>query len=328
MFARRAELGRCFVAPPQVADMADGLAGAGYPSDAITIDQLVGALQPALAAACARSRAMAAIRISYYAGNQSFVSRLDARTKLLYIGWVFVMIVVFSHPLYQAFTLATLLAAVALGRLSAWAVIKAGRFGIYVGLASWLLWIVFLRDQGAPLLWLGPLVVTDQGALVGLAVAMRITLVLFAFLVVAMTTPNRELIAGLQGLRVPLVFAMAIGIVLRLIPQFQAEHASIVEAQQSRATEFERGGLFQRLRKRTAYVIPLSLRALKIASDLSVAMDSRAFDPYAPRTVMRAARRTRADRFILGLLGAAAVAGVLLRLLGYGGVAGGMGLGQ
>ncbi len=271
---------------------------------------------------------MASIRISYYEGGDSFLSRLDPRVKLLYILWVLGMIMVFSHPLYQSLTMLTLLAAAYLGGLSLWSVIKAGRFGIYVGLASWALWIIFLSDEGNALfhLWRWP--VTDIGVLVGLSVALRITSVLFAFLIVAMTTPTRDITTGLYQLRLSMVFAMVIGIILRLIPQLQAEHATIVEAQKSRATEFDKGGLITRFRKHTSYVIPLALRALKIVSDLSVAMESRAFDPNAKRTFVRQLDFRAVDKGILLFMAFTLVGGIVLRLTGFGGVAAGVVVGR
>jgi len=261
---------------------------------------------------------MARLRLSYFERGDSFVGRLDPRTKLLYILWVFGMIMVFSHPLYQSFTLLTLLGATLLGGLSLLAVIKAGRFGLYVGLASWVLWIIFLADEGRALFHVWRWAVTDAGVLVGLSVAMRVTSVLFAFLIIAMTTPPRDLTTGLYQLRVSVVFAMAVSIILRLIPQLQAELATIIEAQKSRATEFDRGGLLARFRKHTAYIIPLTLRALKIVSELSVAMEARAFDPYARRTFVRAGRLGGADKALLIAMGLTLVASVALRLMGVG----------
>jgi energy-coupling factor transport system permease protein len=256
------------------------------------------------------------------------VARLDPRTKLLYILWVFAMIMVFSHPLYQAFTMGTLLLAAWGGGLSLWEVIKAGRFGVYVGLVSWILWILFLQDEGQPLFHFWVITVTNVGVLVGLSVALRITSILFAFLIVAMTTSTPDIIAGLYSLRVPLVFAIVIGIILRLIPQLQAEHTTIVEAQKSRATEFDKGGLLTRFRKHSSYVIPLSLRALKIVSDLSLAMESRAFDPYAERTFMHRPRYAAIDKLLLTAMLLALVAGIAMRIAGYGGIVAGMMVGR
>ncbi len=261
---------------------------------------------------------MTAIRVSYYEGVKSFLSRLDPRTKLIYILWVFAMIMVFTDPLYQAFTMATLLLAAFAGKLALKRVMKFGQLGIYAGVLSWVLWIVFLRDQGNPLFGIFGWAVTDMGVLKGLSVALRITSVLFAFLIVAMATPTRDIITGLYQMKVSVVFAMVVGIVLRLIPQFQAEHGTIIEAQKSRATEFDKGGLITRFRKHTAYIIPLSLRALKIVSDLSVAMESRAFDPYGKRNFVRASQFSRTDKILLGLMVFFLIACIAIRILGYG----------
>lgn len=272
---------------------------------------------------------MGAIRLSFYEGNESFLSRLDPRTKLTYILWVFCMIMVLTDPAYQSFTMITLLLAIFAANLSLLKVISAGKFGVYVGVASWVLWIIFLVNQGSPLFTVLGRSVTDYGVLKGLSVALRIMSVLFAFLIVAMATPTRQIISGLYGMKVSVVFSMVVGIVLRLIPQFQAEHANIIEAQKSRATEFEKGGLITRFRKHTSYIIPLSLRALKIVSDLSIAMESRAFDPYFKRTFVAQTSLTRTDKILLGLMALTLAGSILLRVLGYGGLElGTLGTGQ
>ena len=261
---------------------------------------------------------MATIRISYYEGAKTFLSRLSPRVKLIYILWVFAMIMVFTDPVYQAFTMLTLVLAAWAGNLSPGRVLKFGKLGVYVGVLSWVLWIIVLRNQGTVLFNVFGLTITQYGVLKGLSIALRITSVLFAFLIVAMATPTREIITGLYQLRISVVFSMVIGIVLRLIPQFQAEHGIIIEAQKSRATEFDKGGLIARFRKHTAYIIPLSLRALKIVSDLSVAMESRAFDPYRKRTFVCARELERIDKILFWLMAIFLVASILLRVFGLG----------
>lgn len=272
---------------------------------------------------------MASIRLSYYEGNRSFLSELDPRVKLTYVAWVFAMIMVFIDPLYQGFTMLTLVLAVLAGGLSFSKVLSAGKIGIFVGTASWILWLIFLRDQGSVLFSILGFPVTDYGVLKGLAIALRITSVLFAFLIVAMTTPTRDIITGLYGMHVSVVFSMVVGIVLRLIPQFQSEHATIMEAQKSRATEFDKGGLMARFRKHTAYIIPLTLRALKIVSDLSIAMEARAFDPNADRTFARELKLDTTDKIILAGMALCLLGSIVLRVYGFGGLSlGGLSTGQ
>ncbi|MGH7744606.1 MAG: energy-coupling factor transporter transmembrane component T family protein, partial [Candidatus Dormibacteria bacterium] len=245
---------------------------------------------------------------------------LDPRVKILYLIWVFLMMCVLMHPVILLAILLVTVGAVYAGRLSLWNLMKTARFGLFVAIASWVLWIVFLRSQGAVLISLGPLQVTEPGVMNGWSVAARIAGILFAFLVVFQTTANREVMTALYRLRVSVPFAMVIGIILRLIPQLRAEHATILEAQRSRAVEFNRGNLFARMRKHIAYIVPLILRALKITSDLSIAMEARGFDPYARRTFSEVLEIDARDVALIVLMAITLLAAVCARIAGFGGM--------
>lgn len=263
---------------------------------------------------------MASIGITLYNGEESPLSRLDPRTKLLWILWVFAMIIVVLDPRYQLLIILSVIMAVVAGRLQPKTVLKAGQFGVYVGLVSWLLWIFFLPDQGHPLLHVFGRPVTDAGIMTGLSVAIRVMTILFAFVIVAMTTPIRSIITGLYRMRVSTVFAMVIGMILRMIPQLQAEHSVIVEAQRSRGIDFDSGNILQRLRRHMSYAIPLTVRSLKIVNEMGIAMDSRAFDPYAKRTFQPELSFRRVDRVLLAAMALTLLASIALRFVGYGGI--------
>lgn len=244
----------------------------------------------------------------------------DPRVKILYLLWVFLTVSVMAHPLILSLIFLVTIAVVYGSRLSLGSLLKTGRLGLFVAGASWLLWIIFLRRQGPVLLSISGWNITEPGFFNGWSVAARIAAILLAFLVVFKTTSTREVMTALYRLHVSVPFAMVIGITLRLIPQLQAEHATILEAQRSRAVEFEKGGLLARMRKHTAYIIPLVLRALKITSDLSLAMEARAFDPYARRTFSQTLEFDTADLLILMLLGVTLVASIGARIRGLGGM--------
>ena len=263
---------------------------------------------------------MADIGVSLYNGEDSPLARIDPRTKLLWILWVFAMIVVVLDPLYQSVIIVSIVCAMLAGRLRPSAVISAGRFGLYVGFVSWLLWIFFLPEQGDPLFFVFGRPVTDAGVLTGLSVAIRVIVILFAFVIVAMTTSIRSIITGLYRMRVSTVFAMVIGMILRMIPQLRAEHAVIVEAQRSRGIDFDSGSILTRLRRHMSYAIPLTVRSLKIVNEMGIAMDSRAFDPYAKRTFQPELSFSKTDRWLLVVMALTLVASIALRFAGYAGV--------
>jgi len=245
---------------------------------------------------------------------------VDPRVKILYLGWVFFMVSALAHPLILSLIFLLTVVIVFASRLSLLALIKAGRLGWFVAGVSWLLWIIFLRHQGPVLFSVRSWSVTEPAILNGLSVAARIAAILLAFLVVFKSTSTRSVMTALYRLHVSVPFAMVIGITLRMIPQMQAEHATILEAQRSRGVEFNKGNLLARMRKHTAYIIPLVLRSLKITSDLSLAMEARAFDPYARRTFSETLEFSALDVVFLVLMGLTLAAGVGARLLGYGGM--------
>lgn len=263
---------------------------------------------------------MAARSAEVPAGGAAIARTLDPRVKMFYLVWIFLMVSILMHPLVLFAIFLVTLAGIFAAKLSVLAVARSARIGLLIALASWLLWIVFLRAQGTVLLAVGSFHVTEPGIYNGCSVACRIASILFAFLAVFRTTTNREVMTALYRLHVSVPFAMVIGITLRLIPQLQAEHAIIIEAQRSRAVEFDQGSLLARMRKHTSYIVPLVLRALKITSDLSLAMEARAFDAYAPRTFSESFEFRPRDYLLLILMGLSLGAAVVLRLLGFGGM--------
>ena len=245
---------------------------------------------------------------------------VDPRVRILYLAWIFLLVSVLAHPLVLS-SISLLTVAIAfMSRLSMRELVKAGRLGWFVAGISWVLWIFFLRRQGAALIAFESWQITAPGVFNGLSVTARITSILLAFLVVFKSTSTRLVMTALYQLRVSVPFAMVIGITLRLIPQMQAEHATILEAQRSRAVEFDRGAFLARMRKHTAYIIPVVLRALKITSDLSLAMEARAFDPNARRTFATVLAFSRADVLWLVLMGLSLAVAIGARLLGFGGM--------
>jgi|GEM_PF-1324347 len=244
----------------------------------------------------------------------------DPRVKILYLVWVFLMVSVMMHPLLLLLIFLLTVATACASGLSLWVLVKSARFGLFIAAASWILWIFFLRSQGVVLFSVGALKVTEPGVFNGWSVASRIAAILLAFVVVFKTTSNRKVMTALYRLHVSVPFAMVIGITLRLIPQLQAEYATILEAQRSRAVEFDKGGLLARMRKHIAYIIPLILRALKITSDLSLAMESRAFDPYARRTFSEMFEFDSRDVAVVIFMGVTLLTAIIARVSGFGGM--------
>ncbi len=231
---------------------------------------------------------------SIYVDRPSYVHhQLDPRTKLAALGAIFVLALAFNHPAVLG---GLVLLVLVVGRLAqvGWrsmAPFLAGSVWFLVlGVAIWPLYV-----QGGPdLFTVAGQTITLNGLLFGLAMGLRVALMVTAAGVWMMTTSPR------------------------FVPLLNAERATIAEAQQARALDLRRGNPFSRALKSVAIIGPLFIRAIDVAQGLALAMDARGFAARDSRTSIVELRLTRADRFIMYSLLAASILAVVLRLLGVG----------
>ncbi|RME38910.1 MAG: energy-coupling factor transporter transmembrane protein EcfT, partial [Thermoflexia bacterium] len=105
---------------------------------------------------------------------------------------------------------------------------------------------------------------------------------------------------------------------LRLVPTFAGAGATIVQAQISRGLDLESGNILQRAGKFIPLGVPLFIYAVRHTNMLAMALESKAFNPGAPRTWYLQLRMRRADYLALAVLTAIFLAALSLRLQGYG----------
>jgi energy-coupling factor transport system permease protein len=255
---------------------------------------------------------------SIYVDRPSYIHHgLDPRTKLAALGAVFVLALAFNHPgVLGGLVLLVLVA----GRLAqvGWrsmAPFLAGSvWFIVLGVVIWPLYV-----HGGPMLFtIAGQTITLDGLLFGLAMGLRVALMVTAAGVWMMTTSPQKLTVGLLHLGLPYKAGVAMTAAIRFVPLLNAERATIAEAQQARALDLRRGNPFSRAVKSVAIIGPLFIRAIDVAQGLAVAMDARGFGVRDGRTSIVELRLTRADRLVmLALLGASLLA-IALRVLGIG----------
>lgn len=139
--------------------------------------------------------------------------------------------------------------------------------------------------KGETLWKLGPLTITDQGLHTGAFLVIRLVMIIIGSSLLTFTTKPMKLTDGIEYLLRPLSrfgvpvhdFAMTMTIALRFIPTLLEETDKIMKAQQSRGADFESGSLVQRAKKLLPIMIPLLVSALRIASDLAMAMEARCY---------------------------------------------------
>ncbi|MBD5422895.1 MAG: energy-coupling factor transporter transmembrane protein EcfT [Mycoplasma sp.] len=83
------------------------------------------------------------------------------------------------------------------------------------------------------------------------------------------------------------IFTMIISIAFRFVPTLVDEASRIFKAQASRGMDFKNGSLKTKTKSLIVLIIPLFVSSFSKADDLSNAMETRGYNPYAKRTSYR-----------------------------------------
>jgi energy-coupling factor transport system permease protein len=251
-----------------------------------------------------------------YLDRDTWVHRLDPRTKMLLLIGAFVLAFLFVNPLYGLVVLAMVLAfgyaaksLVNLKRI--WFIL------LMIAVMTVILWTLFGSGE-TPLFWL----VEREALLYGIGAALRIDIMIVAGMIFLSTTRNEEIATGLVKLGIPYRFAFAVSTALRLVPTIAATGATIGQAQRSRGLDLESGNLIQRIRKNTPLLIPVFVSTIRSTNVFSMALESKGFGASPQRTYFLKIELTRRDALVLVSFAALLVAALALRFAGYGGVEG------
>ena len=234
------------------------------------------------------------ITLGQYFPGDSFIHRLDPRTKLL--ATVALIAIVFVAQGFSGFLL-----------IAAFVVACAVSTGIHLkflirGLKPIMLIIIFtfflnlfFQTGGNELVHIGFLRITDQGLRTAAFMATRLILLVVCSQLLTLTTSPIALTDGLESLFRPLEvvhfpaheIAMMMSIALRFIPTLMDEADKIMKAQKARGANFETGSLVQRAKAMVPLLVPLFVGAFRRAEDLALAMDARCYRGGAGRTRMK-----------------------------------------
>lgn len=232
------------------------------------------------------------ITIGQYFPGQSFVHKLDPRTKILATALYIVLLFVVRNA--WGFLAAAVLMAIIIG--SSDIPLRV----VLRGLKP--LWFVILftaffnlfYGTGAPIFseigWLHWL--TWNGVKNALFMAVRIVLLVIGTSFMTYTTSPIMLTGALESLLSPLKvlhvpvheMSMMMTIALRFIPTLVDETDKIINAQKARGADFETGNLFRRAKALIPILIPLIISAFRRAEELADAMECRCYHGGNHRT--------------------------------------------
>jgi energy-coupling factor transport system permease protein len=251
-----------------------------------------------------------------YLERGTVLHRLDPRAKLGALIGIFIMPFCFNHPLY---VLVLLLAVIA---LTCWARALPNLWRVFPLLLllfvfSSAMWSLFARGETI-LLRLGPLAISRESLLYGLAMGTRLVTMVLAGVVFLSTTMVEEFSWALWRFGLPFGASFALSTAFRLVPTFLGSGATVAKAQKSRGLELDRGNIFRRIARHGPLLVPIFVSAIRKTDLLAMALESKGFGSRRRRATYLQSSVGLREILALAAVAAALALCLALRLTGHG----------
>ena len=252
----------------------------------------------------------------FFPGN-SFIHKLDPRTKLVMLVVYIVALFVAVNWISYGVMLAFLTLCIAVSRIPLKNIVRGMKPMVVILLFTGIL-NVFLTQGETVWLQFWSVTITKEGVFRAIFMIARIMMLVTGTFLLTYTTSPIALTDGLESLLSPLkVFrfpvheiSMMMCIALRFIPTLIEETDKIMSAQKARGADFETGGLIQRVKALVPILIPLFISAFRRADELATAMECRCYHGGEGRTKMKLLRYKRRDFGAYGI-GILLLAGII-----------------
>lgn len=257
-----------------------------------------------------------------YRRGDSFLHRLDPRTKLLVLLVVSIAALLFSSLPALALILSFVLALAFASRLAS-ALARA------LTLVLPLLILVIVLDSifskvSSGTVWFSSEIgilhpeITTGGILFAIAMGLRLlTLTGISFLFIMTTSPD-DFVRSLRAMRVPVILTFSLGYALRSTTGLADDTRQIMDAQRSRGLELDKGTGLKNWSKLVALFTPVTVSLLKRSKYTADAMQARGFRQSAYPTCYRLKKAGREDTImVVFLLALALILTGLFWISGY-----------
>ena len=263
------------------------------------------------------------ITLGQFFPGDSFVHRLDPRTKLLFLVVYIAALFTASNWISYGAVLVFLGFVILISRIPLKAIVRGMKPLVFILVFTGILNIFFTVGETV-LVSFWKITITQEGLVRAAFMIARILMLITGTFLLTYTTSPIALTDGLEALLKPLKvikfpvheLAMMMCIALRFIPTLIEETDKIMSAQKARGADFESGNLFKRVGALIPILVPLFISAFRRADELATAMECRCYQGGEGRTKMKLLRYTLWDFEAFGV-GAVVLAAVcLLRSIG------------
>ncbi|WP_411169546.1 energy-coupling factor transporter transmembrane component T family protein [Clostridium sp. MB05] len=248
------------------------------------------------------------ITIGQYIPGETFVHKLDPRTKILlsilFIICLFVVDKFIGYILIVAFLALTVYVA----KLPPRYLYKGLKPVFFLIIFTAILNIFMIKGTSSTLIFeFGFVKIYQEGLRTAAFMALRLIFLIMGTSVLTLTTSPIELTDGIERLLKPIgketahELAMMMTIALRFIPTLMDETDKIMMAQKARGADFETGGMIQKAKSLIPLLVPLFISSFRRADELAMAMEARAYRGGNGRTRMKQLKFTRKDTIAFAL---------------------------
>ncbi|GJL52889.1 MAG: cobalt ABC transporter permease [Nitrospirales bacterium] len=254
--------------------------------------------------------------ISLYLDHDTWMHRLDARTKILSVLALCILALLYSHPFY----LAAVWGLVFLGVVSAKALANMKKISILLVLLflySAILWPFFVEGHTHIFQW-GSILITSEGLTFGLGMGLRLNVMVMSGILLLSTTRLEDFARSLQRFGIPPSMGFAVTLAFRWVPTLLGSISMIVQAQRSRGLDLSVGSFVDKIRGYAPLVVPLIGHTIRQTMLLAMALESKGFRPSRRRHSYSQSHMTGLDYGVLFVAVVCVGVSWRLRVMGYG----------
>ncbi|WP_134686816.1 energy-coupling factor transporter transmembrane component T family protein [Brevibacillus migulae] len=254
--------------------------------------------------------------IGQYVPRDSFVHRLDPRSKLLFLLFFTLLVFWANNWFSYGLLLCFLFMVTAASRIPGVYLLR-GLKPVWFMLVITVILHLLITKGGAVYVQWGWFSIEQAGVQQAIYMAFRLGALVTMGALLTLTTTPMDLTDGLERLLAPLKrfnvpvheLALMLSIAMRFIPTLLEETDKIIKAQKARGVDFETGPLIQRAKHMIPIVIPLFVGAFRRAEELALAMEARGYRGGEGRTRLRQLHLSWRDTLLAGI---AILLGVLM----------------
>lgn len=247
--------------------------------------------------------------LSLYLDHRTWVHRLHPIIRLMAMVSIFISAFVVERPQWLL-PLALLVATLVVWTRSLRNIYRLRYLFGLIFVMTFLIWTWrYGPDGAAPWLVLGPLEISHTAPLFALGMALKLLVFLASGILFLSVTRIEELAYALNRLGIPYKIGFTMTLAFRLVPVFLDAAMTVVQAQRCRGLDFDRGGLWQRLRRYVPVIVPVFMGGLRRADGMAMTLEARGFQTGT--------RRTMLQQFDVGLPDAAMAVGLMALTAAY-----------